>query len=323
MLTDGFVSGSVRCPWPGAEAPESLRNTQSIGFEAKWRYSSGNAGDPLEEIVVTRWADDRNKFRFEEATVPSTTHIISIALKSTRLKLVRDRQTIFDGDMPAGTLHISPPSSQLCAEFLAPFDFLHFHVPSDIFSADAAVLHPHTIADGRELIVMRDPFAEQLGKALTEQSNAADLDFARCIGRTLVMHVARLRPSLSKVAALPKWRLKRVEEYIQSNLDSSISLSDLARVAGLSRMHFAAQFRAATGYRPHEFLLHQRIQHAKHMMSHSGMQLADVALATGFRTQAHFSTVFKRLTDETPARWRDARRCEGSLTGRQSCDLPT
>ena len=137
------------------------------------------------------------------------------------------------------------------------------------------------------------------------------------------MHVARLRPSLSKVAALPKWRLKRVEEYIQSNLDSSISLSDLARVAGLSRMHFAAQFRAATGYRPHEFLLHQRIQHAKHMMSHSGMQLADVALATGFRTQAHFSTVFKRLTDETPARWRDARRCEGSLTGRQSCDLPT
>jgi AraC-like DNA-binding protein len=30
----------------------------------------------------------------------------------------------------------------------------------------------------------------------------------------------------------------------------------------------------------------------------------DVALAVGFQTQAHFSTVFKRLTGTTPARWR-------------------
>ena len=315
MLTDRFVAGNMSYPWPGAEVPESVRNTQSIGFETKWRHFTGYDDIPLGEIVVTRWADDRNTFRLEEATVPSTTYIISIALKSTRLKLTRDSQTIFEGDMPAGALHISPPSSRLRAEFFAPYDFLHFRVPSDSFSADTSNEYPHVIADGRELIVMRDPFAEQLGKALTEQSNVADLDFARCIGQTLVMHVARLRLPQTKVAALPKWRLKRVEEYVQSNLDNSISLSDLAKVAGLSRMHFAAQFRAATGYRPHEFLLHQRIRHAKQVMSNSGMPLAEVALATGFRTQAHFSTVFKRLTDETPARWRDARKSEGSLMG--------
>jgi AraC-like DNA-binding protein len=34
--------------------------------------------------------------------------------------------------------------------------------------------------------------------------------------------------------------------------------------------------------------------------------LAEIALAVGFSTQAHFSTVFKRISGETPARWRAA-----------------
>jgi len=75
-------------------------------------------------------------------------------------------------------------------------------------------------------------------------------------------------------------------------------------VAGLSKMHFAAQFRAATGYRPHEYLLHQRVERAKAMLSSLEMPLVEVALSVGFRAQAHFSTVFKRLTGETPGRWR-------------------
>ncbi len=69
-------------------------------------------------------------------------------------------------------------------------------------------------------------------------------------------------------------------------------------------MHFAAQFRATTGYRPREYLLHQRIEHAKSLLSNSEMALVEVALAVGFCTQAHFSTVFKRLTGNTPAAWR-------------------
>ena len=93
-------------------------------------------------------------------------------------------------------------------------------------------------------------------------------------------------------------------------LDRGITLADLAQVAGLSRMHFAAQFRAATGYRPREYLLHQRIENAKSLLSNTDMTLAEVALTVGFCTQAHFSTVFKRITSETPARWRCANKNE-------------
>jgi AraC-like DNA-binding protein len=43
------------------------------------------------------------------------------------------------------------------------------------------------------------------------------------------------------------------------------------------------------------------------------MPLAEVALTDGFHAQAHFSTVFKRLTGETPARWRSSARCDRAL----------
>src|SRR6266567_1767663 len=117
--------------------------------------------------------------------------------------------------------------------------------------------------------------------------------------------IARELPR-AKVNALPKWRLRRVEQHIAAHFERNISLSELANVAGLSRMHFAAQFRAATGYRPREYLLNHRIEHAKSLLTTTQQPLAEIALAVGFSTQAHFSTVFKRISDQTPARWRAA-----------------
>jgi len=109
-----------------------------------------------------------------------------------------------------------------------------------------------------------------------------------------------------QVRALQKWRLKRVIEHVDANLSSKVSLLDLAAVAGLSRMHFACQFRAATGLRPHEFLLQRRISRSKELMKGTSMTIAEIALAVGFLTQAHFTTVFKRFVGYTPRQWRTA-----------------
>jgi AraC-like DNA-binding protein len=78
----------------------------------------------------------------------------------------------------------------------------------------------------------------------------------------------------------------------------------MAAVAGLTRMHFAAQFRAATGMRPHDFLLQRRIDRARRLLRDPKLALVDVALSVGFQTQAHFTTVFKRFAGDTPNRWR-------------------
>jgi AraC family transcriptional regulator len=258
------------------------------------------------DILVSRWVDSRTSCRYERAVSSPDRHIIGVALKTTRLKLTRGPLTIFDGIMPAGTLHVTGPSQSLAAEFYAPCDFIHFHVASDYLRKRQLAARSDLSQPIRELndLIIRDPLAEMLGRTLIERGSAGDSLYAESVGQTLVMHIARLEPQRPTVNALPKWRLKRVQEHIDAHLDESISLADLARVAGLSRMHFAAQFRAATGYRPHDYLLFQRIESAKSKLSSTDMPLAEIALAVGFQAQAHFSTVFKRLTGETPARWR-------------------
>ena len=233
-------------------------------------------------------------------------HVIGVALKATRVKLTRGDSTIFDGSMPAGTLHITGPGQPLTAEFGGPCDFIHFHVSSDYLRECQEAARSTRDKPTRDLgdLIVRDPLAELLGKSLVEQGTPSDGGYVESIGRTLIMHVARLTPPRQTVSALPKWRIKRVQEYVGTHLEERISLPDLAKAAGLSRMHFAAQFRAATGCRPHDYVLQQRVECAKDMLSTTDMPLAEVALATGFYAQPHFSTVFKRLTDETPARWR-------------------
>ena len=107
-------------------------------------------------------------------------------------------------------------------------------------------------------------------------------------------------------AALSKWRLKRVIAFVDVHLADRITLADLAGAAGLTRMHFATQFRVATGVRPHEYVLRRRIERAQELLRSSNQALVDVALGVGFQTQAHFTTVFKRFAGQTPHRWRQA-----------------
>jgi AraC family transcriptional regulator len=107
-----------------------------------------------------------------------------------------------------------------------------------------------------------------------------------------------------QVQALQKWRLKRVVEYVDLHLSAKITLAELAGVAGLSRMHFASQFRAATNLRPHEFILRRRIVRAEELPQNTTTPIVEIALTVGFQTQAHFTTIFKRFVGSTPHRWR-------------------
>jgi AraC family transcriptional regulator len=300
MLTETQTGHALIRFQAGSRNDEAIHETQALCRERKWRQPEHCAVD---DIAVSRWIDLSNSSRYEEAETQSDRYFVGVALKTTRIKLSRGPQIIFDGIMPEGTLYISAPSKQLSAQFDAPFDFLHFHISAGYFSAQrSARFIPNNALN--DLVLLRNSFAEQLAKVLTENGDATDCNFARCIGQALAMYVARLKFPQNNVNALPKWRLKRVKEYVKANFDRCIGLSDLAKVAGLSRMHFAAQFRAATGYRPREYLLHQRIEHAKSLLSTSDTSLAEIALSVGFCTQSHFSTVFKRVTGDTPGRWR-------------------
>ena len=118
---------------------------------------------------------------------------------------------------------------------------------------------------------------------------------------------------------LQEWRLKRALRFVDEHLEERISLASMAKAAGLTRMHFAAQFRLATGVRPHDYVLHRKIERACEFLSQSRLSIVEVALSVGFQSQAHFTTVFKRLTGSPPLRWRQSMWCRSNASTGASC----
>ena len=176
------------------------------------------------------------------------------------------------------------------------------HRLSDALAAAEAAHDPHSriCADALRLAVIARKFSLQAAPGRGGNSRSdADEDHA---GRS--------------VQSLQKWRLRRVLRHIDHNLGTKITLQEMAKVAGRSRMHFAAQFKAAIGMRPHEYLLKRRIERARELLKQAEISLVDIALMVGFQTQAHFTTVFKRFAGNTPYQWRSAYLA-------QSAPLPT
>jgi len=177
----------------------------------------------------------------------------------------------------------------------------------------------HLVSPDRDQCVSsfcRDPIMERLVRALlpAEESETVLRGFyTNANHAALLRQVAERRgdapadPARRTTMRLANWRLKRVHDHVEENLAGRLSLADLAASAGLSPMHFAAQFRGATGMRPHDYVLHRRIEHAKSMLSDTALPIMAVALRVGFRTAAHFTTAFKRLTGVTPTVWRASR----------------
>ncbi|UGX91124.1 hypothetical protein G6321_00035710 [Bradyrhizobium barranii subsp. barranii] len=122
--------------------------------------------------------DPQNTFSREEARTPCDQYFIGVALKSTRLKLTRDRQIVFDGIMPVGTLYVGAPSTELSAQFDAPYDFLHLHVSSHYFRSKKLASQDRRGQELSDLVLLRDSFTAQLAKALVEHDDAADSTFA-------------------------------------------------------------------------------------------------------------------------------------------------
>ena len=104
---------------------------------------------------------------------------------------------------------------------------------------------------------------------------------------------------------LPDDLLNKVSRYVRANLNREITLKDLAKSVAMSESKFARSFKARTGITPYQYVLKERLEVAKDMLRYqANMSLLEIADATGFSSQSHFSTVFKKSTSITPLKYR-------------------
>jgi AraC-like DNA-binding protein len=293
-------------------------------WRARSRGSDGASAPP--RVIATRWRAFDQQTREVSAVTPADHHVVAIILRNEDVRYWVGGRVVHDGPVLPGMFHVAEPGISVRCAFRGPFDVLHLHVPNSLiaeYARDAADSDAPPLCSAAGM--GRDATVERLGRALLaaeETGGPLGQLYADCISTSIVARLLatarRTGPSQrSKVAELARWRLKRVVEYVEANLAEPLSLADLAAAAGLTRMHFAAQFRAATGVPPHEYVLRRRIERAQEMLLDDAASLVDVALSVGFQTQSHFTTVFKRFTGQPPRAWRQSRAATAPVAERQ------
>ena len=98
-------------------------------------------------------------------------------------------------------------------------------------------------------------------------------------------------------------RLQSVLECLQNDGIAMRSLTELAKMADMSRYQLIRAFRASTGMTPHSYQLNLSINQARAWLR-SGEDIADIAYRLGFADQSHFQRVFKDYAGVTPGLYR-------------------
>jgi AraC-like DNA-binding protein len=87
-----------------------------------------------------------------------------------------------------------------------------------------------------------------------------------------------------------------------------LTVRQLAARAGISPFHFIRAFRAAFGCTPHQYLRTRRIERAKELLVTTPLPVTEICDQIGFQSLGSFSSLFRRLANETPAQFRARRR---------------
>jgi len=96
-----------------------------------------------------------------------------------------------------------------------------------------------------------------------------------------------------------------VINYIRRNISADLSCKTLSTRFFINRNQLSARFKNETGKTLNEFIVHERIERAKNLLTNTDKPLSEISSYLGFSSQSHFQTVFKRLTGQTPKEFRE------------------
>lgn len=134
--------------------------------------------------------------------------------------------------------------------------------------------------------------------------------------RSMLAASAALRWSLANLRAASgaeagessRNAVERVEEWMREHGAGKVSLSGLARKAGLSPSHFSALFREIFGYAPVDYFLRLKIRRACHLLEQTDWPVGRVAEEAGIPDPLYFSRRFRRVMGISPRAYRAAER---------------
>lgn len=186
-----------------------------------------------------------------------------------------------------------------------PMQTVHVHINDDRFSGNGFGDHNDLVRRSG----FRDPLLTQIMLALwqeLEQPSQTGRLYAESATQLLAAHLLHhyTAPLAPTEGPLTQEQIQCVTNFVLAHLHQKLPLSLLAKQVDFSPYHFARLFRETTGDSPHQFVLRQRISHAKFLLNSTELSITQIAVECGFANPGHLTQMFKRYVGLTPSEYR-------------------
>ncbi|MBW4623095.1 MAG: AraC family transcriptional regulator [Cyanosarcina radialis HA8281-LM2] len=124
--------------------------------------------------------------------------------------------------------------------------------------------------------------------------------YAESLTQALIIHLLRSYSTVTRIItagnrSLTRTQLRQAIDYIQTHLNRDLSLAELASVTNISPTYFASLFKQAMGISPHQYVIQQRVEQAKLMLSKT-----DLAIRATHRLRQRRYCLTSRLLQSEP-----------------------
>jgi len=164
-----------------------------------------------------------------------------------------------------------------------------------------------------------DPLLEQLALAileiLREEPDPSSSLFVEELVHAMVVRLVRAYTANGRSArampdrdALDGREMWRVREMIEDRIAEDLSLEALATEVGVSPRTLSRACLKQWGTTVHQYVLSRRIERVKVMLLSTDLAVTSIAFDTGFSSQSHLATAFRRITGLSPKEFRSSRR---------------
>jgi AraC family transcriptional regulator len=255
----------------------------------------------------------------EWTTPPLENHCIIIQLGSSIDVTARIGDESFEQRLEPGAITIVPAglSMHWRLDETVQNDTLHLYIDPQFLRTTAEAID---VDYGQISIApqfgIRDEHIHHIGMSLHHElkdANVVGRLYADSLAKVLAMQLIRRYSYFNELrtrrGGMAPRKLRKAIEFINNNLDEeqSIGLAAVADEVQMSYSHFARAFKQSMGVSPNVYMTEQRISRAKKFLSETDLRIADIALRTGFASQSHFTSTFRKLVWTTPKAFRDTR----------------
>lgn len=190
----------------------------------------------------------------------------------------------------------------------SPLKFLHIHVDDtelrrryvEITDRDARLCDIPEITYG-EYPRIRHAFDSIFAAWSSDDRLAVECALSDLFGE--IIGISKPGRDLHLTGGLSAYISRRIQHFIDDNLDKSLTLEKLASIAELSEFHFQKMFLKSFAISPSRWVFHRRIRKAEDLLT-GHYPISDIAVRCGFSDQSHLTRSFRKATGTTPAVYR-------------------